>query len=95
MASRQRRRNPPPRKDTDPPTHDEDPIITLAEVARQTGKHVSTISRWVQSGLLEVVQWPSGLPAVRQSQVNAILGASALSPMQVRRPEESTNGVQQ
>ena len=63
---------------TDPPTHEEDPILTLTEVARQLNKHPTTIKQWVIDGLLQAVQMPSGLYAVRKSEVNKFLGGSAL-----------------
>ena len=44
-----------------------DPIITLAEAARQIGKHPSTVTRWNQQGLFASVKLPSGLPGIRQS----------------------------
>ena len=61
-----------------PPTHDADPFLSMSEVARQLGKHPSTIGRWVQDGLLKAVRQPSGIPAIRRSEVNAFLGSSAL-----------------
>lgn len=63
---------------TDPPTHKEDPMLTLSEVARQLGKHPSTIGRWVADGLLKAVPLPGGRLAIRKSQVNQFLGGSAL-----------------
>ncbi len=55
--------------DTAPKTHQEDPLLTMSEVARRIGKHPSTIRRWVDDGLLTAVRLPSGLPAVRESQI--------------------------
>lgn len=66
------------RQPMSPPTHDEDPLLTLEEVARQIGKTGPTIGRWVNDGLLECIRLPSGLRAVRQSTVNAFLGGSAI-----------------
>lgn len=60
------------------PTHADDPFLTLTEVARQLGKHPSTIGRWVQDGLLIAVRQPSGLFSIRKSEVNRFLGGSAL-----------------
>jgi len=68
----------PPTQGNNPPTHDEDPLLTISEVARQIGKHPSTISRWVSDGLLQAIRMPSGLPAVRKSDLNAFLGSSAI-----------------
>jgi excisionase family DNA binding protein len=62
----------------EPPTHEVDPLLNLSEVARQIGKSPQTIARWVQDGLLSAVRLPSGLMAVRKSQVNQFLGSSAL-----------------
>lgn len=63
---------------SDQPTSIEDPLLTLGEVARRLGKHRSTIARWVDDGLLEVIRMPSGLPHVRASQVNQLLQASSI-----------------
>lgn len=60
------------------PTHEDDPFLTLSAVARELGKSPTTISRWVQDGLLEAVRQPSGLFAIRKSVVNRFLGGSAL-----------------
>lgn len=60
-------------------THEDDPFLTLSEVARRIGKHRSTISRWVRDGLLEASRMPSGLPSVRQSDINRLLSNSALN----------------
>jgi hypothetical protein len=62
----------------DPPTHEQDPILNLTEVARQLGKHPSTIKDWCVQGLLIPVKMPSGLYGVRKSEVNKFLGGSAL-----------------
>jgi hypothetical protein len=87
------------RSEPDPPTHEDDPIITLAEVGRQTGLSRSTISRWVQSGAFEaekILRKPNGLPAIRQSAINTFLAGTAYPVKKVIAPtEESNNGVQQ
>jgi predicted site-specific integrase-resolvase len=62
----------------DPPTHEEDPILNLTEVARQLGKHPTTIKQWCIDGLLIAIKLPSGLYGVRKSEVNKFLGGSAL-----------------
>ncbi len=49
-----------------------DPILTMAEAARQIGKHPSTVARWAQDGLLEVVTHPTGLDGIRQSHLDEI-----------------------
>lgn len=64
--------------ENDPPTHQEDPILTLSEVGRQLGKSFDTINRWCRDGLLQYVRMPSGLFGVRKSEVNKFLGGSAL-----------------
>lgn len=65
----------------DPPTHQEDPILKLAEVARQLGRSPQTIARWCQDGLLKALPHPDGfgILGVRKSEVNKFLGASALA----------------
>lgn len=67
------------KKTATPPTHKEDPLLTLTEVARQLGVTPQTISRWVADGLLVAIRQPSGLWKVRKSEVNNFLGGSALS----------------
>ena len=59
-------------------THNDDPFLSLSEVARQIGVSPSTVGRWCTDGLLVPVRRPSGLRAVRQSEVNRFLGGSAL-----------------
>ena len=61
-----------------PPTAEEDPFLSLSEVARRLGKHPETIRRWCIDGLLKAVRTPSGLLTVRRSVVNQFLGGSAL-----------------
>ena len=67
------------KKKSDPPTHEEDPILSCGDVGRQLGKHRTTIWRWVTTGLLEAVRMPGnpGQVGVRKSEVNKILEASA------------------
>ena len=60
-------------------SHAEDPLMNLSEVARFCNKDPSTISRWVRDGLLRCVWSPSGLPAVRRSEVVKFYGGSALA----------------
>ena len=61
-----------------PPTHEDDPILTISEVGRQLGKSAQTIARWCKDGLLSAIRQPSGLFGVRKSEVNKFLGGSAL-----------------
>lgn len=56
-------------------THDEDPILTLTEAARQIGKHRTTIARWINDGIIKAGKHPSGVPGIRQSQVDQILSS--------------------
>jgi len=65
-----------------PPTHAEDPILSLREAAEQFGKSSQTVGRWIHDGLLRVIRLPSGMPGVRQSDVDAFLGGSALGKKQ-------------
>ena len=58
---------------TELPTHEEDPILTYSEAAEQIGKHRTTVARWVNEGLIKAGKHPSGLPGIRQSQVDKIL----------------------
>lgn len=61
-----------------PPTHEEDPILSLSEVGRQLGKTPTTISNWIRDGLLQAVRMPSGLFGVRKSAVNKFLVGTTL-----------------
>lgn len=63
---------------TDPPTHEEDPILTITEVGRQLGKSHQTVARWCQEGLLNYIRMPGGNFGVRKSEVNKFLGGSAI-----------------
>ena len=65
-----------------PLTHIEDPILSLREAADQFGKSAQTVGRWIHDGLLRVIRLPSGMPGVRQSDVDAFLGGSALEKKQ-------------
>lgn len=65
-------------RQTDPPTHEEDPLLNVSEVGRQLGKAPATILNWIRDGLLNAVRGPSGLWSVRKSEVNKFLGGSAL-----------------
>ncbi|MFG0262871.1 MAG: helix-turn-helix transcriptional regulator [Novipirellula sp. JB048] len=60
-------------KSESPLTHKEDPILTYTDAAKMLGKHRSTISRWVGDGLLTSLRMPSGLPGVRQSEIEKLL----------------------
>jgi hypothetical protein len=69
-----------------PPTHEQDPLISCAETARQIGKSPQTVARWCREGLLRAVKMPSGHYGVRQSQINQLLQASEID----RRVEPPT-----
>lgn len=56
-----------------PPTHAEDPILTIGEVAEMLGKHRNTISRWISDGIIAAGKHPSGVAGIRQSQVEKML----------------------
>ena len=64
-------------------THEDDPFLSVTEVARQLGKSPQTIGRWINDGLLNGVRRPNGIVAVRQSEVNQFLGGSALAGTEV------------
>ncbi len=60
-----------------PPAHDDDPFMTLSEVAKYVGKHPATVGRWVADGLIETV--PCGpLRKIRRSALIRFLGGTAL-----------------
>ena len=56
-----------------PPTHEDDPILTLTEVAERLGKHRRTAGRWITEKMLPGVRMPSGIIGVRESHVNKLL----------------------
>lgn len=62
-----------------PPTHKEDPLLTITEVAERLGKSHTTIRRWIDDGLLPAVRMPSGLFNVRQSEANRFLETTTLT----------------
>ena len=70
---------PPQRREPDPPTHEDDPFVTLAEVGRQIGMSQQTVKRWVLSKLIEAHARPSGLWSVRQSEINKFLRGTNLN----------------
>ena len=59
-------------------THEDDPLLTCSVVGKMCGKHRSTIGLWVKQGLLPAIKLPSGVPAIRLSDVDKFLGSSAL-----------------
>lgn len=82
--AKQQRRQPPQRPipkvagSTNPPTHEEDPLLSPSEVARAIGKHQNTIYNWIRDGLLKATRHPTGRIVVRRSEVNKLLANSAL-----------------
>lgn len=54
-------------------------FLTLAEVGRMVGRSATTVGRWCLDGLLDCVRLPSGLRAVRRSEVMKFIGNSALA----------------
>lgn len=55
-------------------SHQEDPIMTYTEAAKLLGKHRSTVARWASEGLVKAGRFPSGLPCIRKSEVDKMLG---------------------
>jgi IS30 family transposase len=73
-----------------PKTAMEDPILSYGEVARQLGKTHQTVMRWVRDGLFDmnnVLRMPSGMPGIRQSEVNKFLRGTAIET-RVQAPSE-------
>lgn len=60
-----------------PPTHEEDPLLSFNEVGRRLGRHPTTVAGWVKDGLLEATREPGGLRRVRTSEVNKILAGAS------------------
>jgi len=65
-------------KKREPLTHEEDPILTPSEVARQIGKSPSTVGRWIREGTLAAHRNPKGQWGVRRSEMNKWLSGSNL-----------------
>lgn len=61
------------------PTHREDPLRSIGEVASQIGRHRDTVRQWAKDGLFDVVTQPDGRIFVRQSVINRFLSATNLS----------------
>lgn len=61
------KRKPRPKSDS------EDPLLSIADVARRLGFHWQTIKSWVESGGLPHIVLPNGLVRIRQSVVDDIL----------------------
>lgn len=59
------------------PTHQEDPLLTLTEVAKRVGKTRPTVAQWVVDGLLECTMI-GRLPHVRESVLDKFLGGTTL-----------------
>ena len=60
-------------------THREDELLSASEVGRRIGKSHTAIRRWMDDGLLPYVRMPSGIRMVRSSEVNKLLGGSAIT----------------
>lgn len=64
----------------EPLTHQEDPILTICEVAKQLNRSPQTITRWCNDGLLIPLRRPDDkIFGIRKSEVNRFLGGSALN----------------
>lgn len=61
-----------------PPSHEDDPLLSPAEVARRLGRHPQTVWNWIREGLVEVVKQPGESIRVRQSVVNRFLRGTNL-----------------
>lgn len=66
-------------KNSNPPTHEEDPFMSPSEVAKALGKHQNTVYNWIRDGLLNAIRHPTGRIVVRRSEVNKLLSGSALN----------------
>jgi hypothetical protein len=70
-------------------THEEDPLLTLAEAGRMVGKSPSAIKNWLRDGLLRATRDPTGLSRIRQSELERFYGATALADItQAKRERE-------
>ena len=56
-------------------SHEEDPLMSLTQVAEFVGKTRTTINRWVQDGLFGEPVVMNGIPYIRESVLMAFLGA--------------------
>lgn len=60
-----------------PPSHEDDPLMSLSEVGAYVGKSPQTIARWIQDGLLEAVR-VGPLFKIRRSVLARFMGGTAL-----------------
>lgn len=73
-------------------THQEDPMLTLAEAGRRVGRSANSIKNWINDGLLRSVRDPSGLSRIRQSELEKFYGATALAEVaEEKRAREAKN----
>lgn len=56
-----------------PPTHQEDPIVSINEAGRLIGVSWHTVASYVNGGILNYIRYPGGKIGVRMSEVNEIL----------------------
>lgn len=61
-----------------PPSHEEDPLMSMSDVARYVGKSPPTITRWVADGLLKAVR-VGPLHKIRRSDLARFMSGSALA----------------
>lgn len=55
----------------------DDPLLTLSEVAEMFNVHRNTVSNWIAVKALPCVRTPGGVPKVRFSHVEAIIGINS------------------
>lgn len=60
-----------------------DEFITMSEAARALNKHPATVRRWIIDGLLTAVRMPSGIFALRKSELNKFLGGCSLPTKEI------------
>ncbi len=53
---------------------EDDPLLSLSEVAELFNVHRNTVSNWVAAKALPFIRTPGGMPKVRRSHVAAIVG---------------------
>lgn len=68
-------------RQSETPTHKEDPIITPTEVGKMIGKSRATVISWIKDGLMEAIRFPGepGRFGVRTSEALKLLQNSALA----------------
>jgi predicted site-specific integrase-resolvase len=75
-----------------PKTHKEDPFLSRKAVGDQLGLSPQTIQRWCKEGAIAYQVFPGRIIRIRQSVVDQILAARALTET-IPRDQVATYGI--